>query len=216
MTWTVQLSLFCALLIVPLYLQGMKHYTALETGCILMPQALCAGIGMPISGRLFYKIGAKRLAFIGLAIVSSALFILSSVSVDTSLSLIIVSICTLGLGMSFSMMPLNTHVLNSAPRRLVSRVTPLTTAAQQVIVLFAVAALTGYLTSQITSYATIAGEGANPLAAIVAGYGDTFFLSACIASVGVALSLILRKPRLKEEDQLDSGDEPNPAMIMGY
>ncbi|SDX52271.1 MDR family MFS transporter [Paenibacillus sp. CF384] len=218
LTWIVQLALFGAMLIVPLYLQSVKHYTALETGWILMPQAICAGIGMPISGRLFDKIGARPLAFGGLAVVSAALFILSTVSVDTSLWLIIVSICMMGLGMGFSMMPLNTHVLNSAPRRLVSRVTPLTTAAQQVVVSFAVAGLTGYLTSQITSHSASAGQGANPLTAVVEGYGDTFFLSACIATAGVLLSLILRKPRLKEEDKLSTGDESgaDAAMMMGH
>ncbi|WP_167346957.1 multidrug efflux MFS transporter [Paenibacillus jamilae] len=42
LTWIVQLALFGAMLIVPLYLQGVMHYTVLETGWILMPYALCA------------------------------------------------------------------------------------------------------------------------------------------------------------------------------
>ncbi|WP_409344940.1 DHA2 family efflux MFS transporter permease subunit [Paenibacillus sp. MBLB4367] len=216
LTWIVQLALFGAMLIVPLYLQGVMHYTALETGWILMPQALCAGIGMPISGRLFDKIGARPLAFAGLTVISVSLFILSGISVDTSLWVIIPCICIMGLGMGFSMMPLNTHVLNSAPRRLVSRVTPLTAAAQQVVVSFAVAGLTGYLTSQITSHAASAGANANPLSAVVAGYGDTFFLSACIVTAGVALTLLLRKPKLQGEDGTAGGDNPDPAMMMGH
>ncbi|MGQ3478726.1 MDR family MFS transporter [Paenibacillus sp. TY11] len=216
LTWIVQLALFGAMLIVPLYLQGVMHYTALETGWILMPFALCAGIGMPISGRLFDKIGARPLAFAGLAVVSISLFILSGISVDTSLWVIILCICIMGLGMGFSMMPLNTHVLNSAPHRLVSRVTPLTTAAQQVVVSFAIAGLTGYLTSQITSHAASAGADANPLNAAVAGYGDTFFLSACLTTTGVALSLLLRKPKQQEEDGTADEDNPDLAMMKGH
>lgn len=216
LTWIVQLALFGAMLIVPLYLQGVLNYTALETGWILMPQALCAGIAMPISGRLFDKIGARPLAFAGLSVISVSLFILSGISADTSLWVIIVCICTLGLGMGFSMMPLNTHVLNAAPRRLVSRVTPLTTAAQQVVVSFAVAGLTGYLTSQINAHKASAGANANPLNAVIAGYGDTFFLSACIVTAGVALSLILRKPKQQEEDGSVGGDTPDPAVMMGH
>lgn len=216
LTWIVQLALFGAMLIVPLYLQGVMHYTALETGWILMPYALCAGVGMPISGRLFDKIGARPLAFSGLAVVSISLFILSRISLDTSLWVIILCICIMGLGMGFSMMPLNTHVLNSAPRRLVSRVTPLTTAAQQVVVSFAVAGLTGYLTSQITSHAASAGADANPLNAVVAGYGDTFFLSACLTTAGFALTLLLRKPKQQEEDRTAGGDNPDPAAMIGH
>ncbi|NOU90497.1 DHA2 family efflux MFS transporter permease subunit [Paenibacillus sp. LMG 31460] len=216
MTWIVQLPLFGTMLIVPLYLQGVMHYTALETGWILMPYALCAGLGMPISGRLFDKIGARPLAFAGLTVITISLFILSDISVDTSLWVIILCICILGLGMGFTMMPLNTHVLNSAPRRLVSRVTPLTTAASQVILSFAVAGLTGYLTSQITSHAASAGADANPLNAVVAGYGDTFFLSACLVTAGVALSLLLRKPKQQEEDGTAGGHNPDPAMMMDH
>lgn len=216
--WIVQLAMFGAMLIVPLYLQGVKGYSALHTGWILMPQALCAGLGMPISGRLFDKIGARPLAFFGLAVVTTSLFILSNVTVDTSIYLIELTICMMGLGMGFSMMPLNTHVLNSAPRRLVGRVTPLTTAAQQVVVSFAVAGLTGYLTSQIASHAASAGKDANPLTSVVAGYGDTFFLAACITTAGVALTLFLRKPRLKQEDLATSGseDKPDASMMMGH
>ncbi|MFD1907050.1 MFS transporter [Paenibacillus rhizoplanae] len=105
---------------------------------------------MPLGGRLFDKIGARPLVFVGLSIISTALFLLSGVTVDTSLPLIILSLVMMGLGMGLSMMPVNTHVLNSAPREWVNRVTPLTAAAQQVVVSFAVAGMTGYLTSQIT------------------------------------------------------------------
>ncbi|MFM9277632.1 MDR family MFS transporter [Paenibacillus jiagnxiensis] len=213
LTWIVQLALFGAMLIVPLYLQGVMHYTAFETGWTLMPFALCAAISMPISGRLFDKIGARPLAFTGLSVVSISLFVLSGISVDTPLWIIILCICIMGLGMGFSMMPLNTHVLNSAPRRLVGRVTPLTAAAQQVVVSFAVAGLTGYLTSQIASHATGAGADANPLNAVVAGYGDTFFLSACLVTAGVALTLLLRKPKQQEEDRTDGENNPEPAMM---
>ncbi|MEK0315867.1 MDR family MFS transporter [Cohnella sp. 56] len=220
LTWIVQLALFGAMLIVPLYLQGVMRYSALETGWILMPQALCAGIAMPISGRLFDRIGARPLAFAGLSVISVSLFVLSGITVDTPLWTIILCICAIGLGMGFSMMPLNTHVLNTAPRHLVSRVTPLTTAAQQVVVSFAVAGLTGYLTSQIASHAAGAGAaeteaGAPPLAAVVAGYGDTFFLSACIVTAGVALTLLLRRPKRQQEGA--AGDErPDPVLTMGH
>ena len=94
-----------------------------------------------------------------------------------------------------------------------SRVTPLTTAAQQVVVSFS--GLTGYLTSQITSRAAGDGADTNLLSAVVAGYGDTFLLPACLATAGVALSLLLRKPKLQKEDRTAARDILAPA-IMGH
>ncbi|MEW4426441.1 DHA2 family efflux MFS transporter permease subunit [Paenibacillus pabuli] len=215
LAWVSQIALFGAMILIPLYLQQIKGYTALETGLILLPQALASGVGMPLGGRLFDKIGARPLAFVGLGIISGALFILSSITSETGLGLIILSLVMMGLGMGLSMMPLNTHVLNAAPRKLVGRVTPLTAAAQQVVVSFAVAGLTGFLTSRIATNTSGTDVG-SVIKGLVSGFNDTFFLAACIALFGCLLSLILRKPKRMQEETLQTGDEPDPAMIMGH
>ncbi|MDR6719655.1 DHA2 family efflux MFS transporter permease subunit [Paenibacillus sp. 2003] len=215
LAWVSQVALFGAMILIPLYLQQIKGYTALETGLILLPQALASGVGMPLGGRLFDKIGARPLAFVGLGIISGALFILSSITAETGLGLIITALVMMGLGMGLSMMPLNTHVLNAAPRKLVGRVTPLTAAAQQVVVSFAVAGLTGFLTSRIADNTT-SPEPTAIVHGLVAGFNDTFFLAACIALFGCLLSLILRKPKPMQEEELQNGDKPDPAMMMGH
>lgn len=215
LAWVSQVALFGAMILIPLYLQQIKGYTALETGLILLPQALASGVGMPLGGRLFDRIGARPLAFVGLGIISGALFILSSITAETGLGLIITALVMMGLGMGLSMMPLNTHVLNAAPRKLVGRVTPLTAAAQQVVVSFAVAGLTGFLTSRIADNTT-STEPTAIVQGLVGGFNDTFFLAACIALLGCLLSLILRKPKPMPKEDLQNGDKPDPAMMMGH
>lgn len=216
LAWLAQVALFGSMIITPLYLQQVKGYSALETGLILLPQALASGIFMPISGRLFDKIGARPLAFTGLGIISAALFLLSQITVDTSLAMILLSLFLMGAGMGLTMMPVNTHVLNAAPRQLVSRVTPLTTAAQQVVVSFAVAGLTGYLTSHITAHMKDVAKGVAPAEAITAGFGDTFFLAACLAVAGFLFSLLLRKPKDTPEDKPNPDEKTNPALMTGH
>jgi hypothetical protein len=108
------------------------------------------------------------------------------------------------------MMPLNTHVMNSSPRHLVSRVTSLTTAAQQVVVSFAVTVLTTYLTSQAAEHLKTAGKSANPLESMVQGFGDTFNLVAWIAAAGILFALFLRKPKQAP----DEGDGQNAPSVM--
>lgn len=214
LTWVSQIALFGTILLIPLFLQQVKGYTPLETGLILLPQALASTIFMPIGGRLFDRIGARPLALTGLTIISAALFLLSRITLDTGLVMVMVPLAMMGAGMGLSMMSLNTHVLNSAPRRLVSRVTPLTTAAQQVVMSFAVAGLTGYLSSNLKDYIK---AGNDPLHASVSAYGDAFIVTTCVAVVGVALSLILRKPKVQDEDELeDAADKPDATMMMGH
>ncbi|NGM81369.1 DHA2 family efflux MFS transporter permease subunit [Paenibacillus sp. 7124] len=215
LAWVTQAALFGSMLFVPLYLQQIRQYSSLETGLILLPQALASGIGMPLGGRLFDKIGARPLAFVGLTIISTGLYLLSGITVDTSLPFIMLCLGLMGLGMGLTMMPVNTHVLNAAPRHLVGRVTPLTTAAQQVIVSFAVAGMTGYLTTRITAHMTEAGKDANPLVAAVMGYDDVFFFTSCIAAAGVLISLILRKPKTAPSGDGDVRQK-DPALMAGH
>nr|WP_145161194.1 DHA2 family efflux MFS transporter permease subunit [Paenibacillus terrae] len=212
LSWIMQAALFGSMLFVPLYLQQIRQFTPLETGFILLPQALASGIGMPIGGKFFDKYGARPVAIIGLLLISAALFSLSHITADTSLWSIMPLLFMLGFGMGLSMMPLNTHVLNAAPRKLVNRVTPLTAAAQQVVVSFAVAGMSGYLISRTTAHAS---RGGNPLNAAVQGFDDVFFLASCFAIVGVVLCLILRRPKPAAADATD-GSQPDPSLMISH
>ncbi|WP_170143700.1 DHA2 family efflux MFS transporter permease subunit [Paenibacillus flagellatus] len=171
--WVSQIALFGTLFLVPLFLQQAKGYDALETGLILLPQALSAAIFMPIGGRLFDKIGARPVVMTGLAIVTGAAFLLSRVSADTTVFGLMIPLAMLGAGMGLSMMPLNTHIIQSAPAHLVGRVTSLTGAAQQVMSSFAIAGLSTILTSRMKHYGPTA---ANPLDAMSSSYGDTYLI----------------------------------------
>lgn len=198
-SWLSAMALFGSFLFVPMYLQTVKGFTPLQSGLMSIPQVLVSGMMMPLGGRLFDKIGARTLAIIGMVFVAIGLFQMSQVSMKTSALYVIIAMVIIGAGMGLSMMPVNTHILKSAPRRLVSRVTPLTTAAQQVVVSFAIAGLTGYWTSRITHHmaSTPSGRGG----ALVAAFGDTFFLAAFIAVAGAIVALLLRKSQVSKDGE---------------
>lgn len=209
--WMAQIALFGIMVLVPLFYQTVRGYSPLKTGLVMLPQALASGIMMPIGGRLFDKIGARPLALTGLSVITLSLFLLSRITPDTGLIYIMICLGMVGGGMGLSMMAINTHVLQSAPKKLVSRVTPLTTAAQQVMVSFAVAGLTGYLTSQITSHMKAGGD---PIHAAVSAYGDTFLVAAGVAGLGVLLAIILRKPKVSADEAV--GSEAHASMMAGH
>ncbi|WP_129690945.1 MDR family MFS transporter [Gottfriedia acidiceleris] len=213
-TWIMQIALFGSFLIVPLFLQTVKQYGAFETGLIMLPQALASALMMPIGGKMYDKVGARPMALVGLTIITSALFIFSKISVDSSNTFIMLTLAMMGAGMGLSMMPINTHVLQSAPRHLVSRVTPLTAAAQQVMVSFAVAGMAGFLTSSTKDYMA---KTTNPLNAMISAFGDTFLLAAGIALVGALLAIILRKPKVQDADASKADlDESKSSMMVGH
>jgi MFS family permease len=178
----------------------------------MLPNALASGVMMPIGGRLFDKVGARPMAFTGLTVITGALFMFSKISIESSNAYVMFTLGLMGAGMGFSMMPVNTHVLQSAPRHLVTRVTPLTTAAQQVMVSFAVAGMAGFLSSGIKEYLP---KSETPLKAMVSAYSDTFLLAAGIAVCGALLAIILRKPKLKNQSE-PVNEEAKSSMMVGH
>ncbi|MDQ6419174.1 MDR family MFS transporter [Paenibacillus sp. LHD-117] len=209
--WIVQIALFGTLFLFPVFLIQAKGYTAFETGLILLPQALAAAVFMPIGGKLFDKLGARPVVLFGLLLISIGSFLLSGISASTTIPEIMVPLVLLGAGMGFSMMPLNTHIILSAPKHLVGRVTSLTAAAQQVMSSFAIAGLSTYLADRTKHYAA-----ANPGPEIpYLSFGDAFFLLACIGVFGLLVALLLRKPATQDNTAAE-GDAPEVTMMMGH
>src|SRR5690625_93232 len=62
--------LIAAETILPMYMQLMAGFTALESGLMILPGAIIMGILSPIVGQIFDKIGAKVLLIVGLSIVT--------------------------------------------------------------------------------------------------------------------------------------------------
>lgn len=214
-SWLSAMAMFGSFLFVPMYLQIVKGFSPMESGLMSLPQVLMSGIFMPIGGKLFDKIGARWLAIVGLLAIGGGLFMLGGVTTETSTVLVMAALAIIGAGMGLSMMPINTHILKAAPLRLVSRVTALTTAAQQVVVSFAVAGLSGYYASRFTHHAMTAATPDNPLSAAASAFGDTFVFGAYLALAGAVLSLILRKPKLQPGEE-PGHQEQQAAIPIGH
>jgi EmrB/QacA subfamily drug resistance transporter len=196
-TWALQASMIGTILLNPLFQQGVLGRTPFVSAAISLPISLGGLLFTPFAGRFSDKVGARPLVFSGLSLMSIALFLLSGVNLNTGVITLMILLFMVGCGMALTMMPLNAHVLKSAPRELVSRVTPLTSASIQVVNSFAIAALTGHLSSRISDRMVDAGEHAEILKIKALAFGDTFLIIAFIATGGALLSLFLRKPHSK-------------------
>jgi EmrB/QacA subfamily drug resistance transporter len=203
--WITQIALFGTMFLIPLFLQQGKGFSAFESGLAVLPQAIAAGIFMPIGGRLFDRLGARPVVITGLIFITSAAYLLSGISAEDGSRALILPLALLGGGMGLSMMPLNTHIIQAAPQNIVSRVTSLTNAAQQVMMSFAVAGLSTILSQRMEQHLK---DGSQPLQALSTSFGDTFFVLVGIAIVGMILSLMLKRPKK------DSGTEGSKTPVV--
>ncbi|KRF11089.1 MDR family MFS transporter [Paenibacillus sp. Soil787] len=206
--WVLQFCLFGAIFLLPQFLQQARGYGAFDTGMTLFPQALASAVMMPIGGYLFDKIGVRWLVVVGLSLVSGAIFQYSHVNLTTEGHDLILPLIMAGSGMGLMMMPLNSHLIKKAPHDLVSRVTSLTSAMQQVINSFAVATLVTILSSHVNS--SIAAKNilinspADKQKAMLAvapdAFGQTFHVMLFIAICGIFLGLFLRRDKTQPNE----------------
>lgn len=105
--------------IIPLYLQNMRGFTAMEAGLVILPGALISGFLAPITGRIFDRIGARALAIPGLILMSISTAMLMFIDTTTSLTFIATMFAIRMFGFSMVMMPVNTAGLNQLPPKLI-------------------------------------------------------------------------------------------------
>jgi EmrB/QacA subfamily drug resistance transporter len=100
-------GMFGAMMSLPLYLQIVKGATPTQAGLQMLPLTLGIMIASLTSGRLIAKTGRyKMFAVAGIGLMAAALFALSTISVDTSLSFVMVIAFVIGLGLGASMQTL--------------------------------------------------------------------------------------------------------------
>ena len=156
------IGLFGGIFLMPLYMENLRGYTAMQTGVLLFPSALATALMMPISGRLFDKFGARWLTISGLSILTVGTYLLSKLTLDTPYSHIMLLMVLRGLGMGLSMMPVQTAGMNAIPPALIGRASALNNTIRQVNGSLGIAVLTTILSHRQTFHAARLNEIINP------------------------------------------------------
>lgn len=132
-TSVLTLALMGSSYILPMFLQNIRGYTAMETGLIMLPSALVMGVLMPVSGKMFDKMGAKPLVIPGLIILGISSYELAyTINANTSKEYIILITCIRSIGLGLAMMPISTAGMNAVKTELVSRASALNNTVRQV------------------------------------------------------------------------------------
>ena len=99
-------SFIGVIFLMPLYLQNLRGFTPLQSGLTTFPQALGVIVSSQIVGRLYHRVGPRRLVFYGMIGMAIVTFQLSRLGLDTSVWAIRAIMFGRGLAASFSFVPL--------------------------------------------------------------------------------------------------------------
>ena len=125
------IAMYSSLLLLPLFLQNVRGLGALDTGLLLLPQALAAAVMMPISGKLLDRFGPKLVVIPGLLLLAFATWLLTSLDVGTPDSAIRWVLLMRGLAMGLMMMPVTTVSMDTIPPHQISRASALSNVLRQ-------------------------------------------------------------------------------------
>lgn len=186
----VFISLIGSETILPIYMQNMLGYSALEAGLMIMPGALIMGVMSPVTGRIFDKIGAKWLAITGLSLMTITTFLYTDLSTETSLTYLTIVFAIRMFGMSMVMMPVTTAGLNVLPRKLIPHGTAMNNTMRQV----AASIGTAVLITVMTTAALDSGPSASA-SDLIHGVNVAFWVSTGISLFAVILSFFIKETR---------------------
>jgi DHA2 family multidrug resistance protein len=144
------LALFGAEFLLPVYLQAVRGRSALETGWILLPLAIAAGIATPLAGRLYDRVGPRPLIMVGFGLLVLNTWQMSLLSADTPIRWILLLLVIRGLALGMTVQTTFVTALSVVPRQQLPRGSSLVNALRQVVQAIGVAVLATVLASTLS------------------------------------------------------------------
>jgi predicted MFS family arabinose efflux permease len=197
------------LFLLPLFLQQLRGLSALESGLTTFPQAFGVMISSQIVGRLYPRVGPRRLMVAGLAGAAATVALFLFVDLNTSLWWIRGLMFTRGICMAFAFVPLQAATYTTISSSDTGRASALYSTQRQVAAALGVAALATVLASQATHISGLAPQAG------LSAFHVAFAASAGLALLGSLAALLVRdedaastmRPRVKYP-------EADPAVVV--
>lgn len=188
------------MILLPLYLQTGLALTAFTAGVVLLPGGVLNGLMSPVTGRIFDKFGPRGLVIPGFAIMVIMLWIMSNVTIETPVIMVIVMHTILFIGISMVLMPAQTNGLNQLPKNLYPDGTALMNTLQQMSGAIGTAVAITIMSASQKRYMNNMTDQSDPSsigASLTAGVQDSFIFTLIIAMVGLIISFFIKSSRVK-------------------
>ncbi len=197
----ITMVMYADMILLPLYLQNARGFTALESGLLMLPGALLMGLLSPAVGKVFDRFGAKWLSIIGIIIILATTYTYTNLTDSTSYTYLIIMYAGRRVGMALFLMPLQTAGLNQLPSSLHSHGTAISNTARQVAGAIGTSLLVTIMTNRTETHLedmTLGGatgefQSHMLMEASIQGISDTYFAILIIGVISLVLSFFIRR-----------------------
>jgi EmrB/QacA subfamily drug resistance transporter len=150
-----------------LYLQDVRHYSALKAGLMIIPLAVGQGVFAIASGRLVGSRGTRLPLVLGGALLATGALLLVALAVDTPIAYLLTAYAVFGAGAGLATPPITNTAVSGLPPDQVGVAGGLASTGRQfgiavgIAITGSIVASTGpqFITSSHTAWAVLAGTG---------------------------------------------------------
>jgi EmrB/QacA subfamily drug resistance transporter len=201
------LSIYGAMLLLPLYFQEARGYSALTAGLLLVPQGVGSILPRTIVGKLTDRIGPRPVSLAGIVLAGIGTVPFALATGHTSAYWLAAALVVRGAGLGAATIALMAGAFQDLSRAELPHASSATRIAQQVGGAFGAAVLVVILASQRAAHAA-AGQ-----AAVTIAFGHTFWWCVGFTALAVipALALPGRPPAPRQADRATPRSEAEPA-----
>ena len=188
----VTFALYGGLFLIPVYLQNLRGLSAYQAGLLLLPQAFASMVAAVVGGRLVDRFGVRAVVIPGLIILGGALWLLSSLSLNTPYGTLQFWLIGRSLALGFCFQPLAVSALSEIRPRQLPQATSVNTTVRFVISSFAVAVMATLVQTQTAiHYAHLAEQvtPSSPLGQLLPSLQALFMLRGASASAAFAAAI---------------------------
>lgn len=199
----ITISLYSGTYLTPVFLQNIQHASALDTGLILLPASLAMAIFMPITGKLYSRVGPVWLIAAGVLLMGIGTLAMGHLSVDTPHLYIVLWMMVRNIGISLSTMPATNAGMQVIPRELTGHASSVNNWIRQGFGSFSIGIFTSLLSARVAVHTTELGKSAAAgtdkvllqAEAFTSSVNDVYLVATIIVLIGLPLALTLREPR---------------------
>ena len=188
----VTFALYGGLFLIPVYLQNLRGLSAYQAGLLLLPQAFASMVAAVVGGRLVDRFGVRAVVIPGLIILGVALWLLSSLSLNTPYGTLQFWLIGRSLALGFCFQPLAVSALSEIKPRQLPQATSVNTTVRFVISSFAVAVMATLVQTQTAiHYAHLAEQvtPSSPLGQLLPSLQALFMLRGASASAAFSAAI---------------------------
>jgi MFS family permease len=181
-----------SLILMPFYLENVRGFDTRQVGLMLAAVPVGLGITSPISGALSDRLGTRPITVIGLAILLTGYYALSTLNGSTNVLGFLFRFAPIGVGMGIFQSPNNSAIMGSASRERLGVVSGLLSLTRTIGQTTGIAVLGATWASRVFAYAGMpvpGGATAAPAELQVAALRDTYLGIFVLIAFGLLLAI---------------------------